>query len=98
MIILTLVVVLVCSIVIFIAAWRAPTSPVKIGATGLVIGLLIYFAARNAGGGLAGVFPFTPLPWGAFWGAPVPPAGRLAGARRRARRPPHTAWWFPCAS
>ena len=75
MVVLTLVVVLVCSIVIFIAAWRAPTSPVKIGATGLVIGLLIYFAARNAGGGLAGIFLSALLTWFAFEVALVPVRG-----------------------
>ena len=73
--IVTLAAVLVCSIVIFIAARRAPTSPLKIGATGLVMGLLIYFAARSAGGGLPGIFLAALLTWFAFEVALVPVRG-----------------------
>jgi len=73
--IVTLVAVLGCCIVIFIAARRAPTSPLRIGATGLVIGLLIYFAARSAGGGLAGIFLSALLTWFAFEVALVPVRG-----------------------
>jgi len=75
MISVTLVMVLGCSVVIFIAARRSPTSPLKIGAAGLVIGLLIYFAARSAGGGLAGIFLSALLTWFAFEVALVPVRG-----------------------
>ncbi len=63
-----LVVVLVCTVFVVIAAWRSPTAPLKVGATGLVVGLLIYFAARSAGGGLAGVVLGALLAWFAFGG------------------------------
>lgn len=68
----TLAGVIGCSIVIGIAAWRAPTAPLKGGAAGLVIGLLIYFAARSAGGGLAGIFLGALLAWFAFEAALLP--------------------------
>ena len=74
-IIVTVVVVLGCSIFIFIAARRAPTSPLKAGALGLVIGLLIYFAARSAGGGLPGIFLSALLTWFAFEVAFLPVRG-----------------------
>ncbi|HEX9098363.1 MAG TPA: hypothetical protein VF956_02620 [Candidatus Dormibacteraeota bacterium] len=74
-IIAALVAVLVCIIVIVIAAWRSPTAPLKVGVTGLVIGVLIYFAARSAGGGLAGVALGALLAWFAFEVALVPVRG-----------------------
>jgi hypothetical protein len=68
----SLVAVIVCGIVIAIAAWRAPTAPIKIGAWGLAIGLLLYFAARSAGGGLAGIFLGALLAWFGFEAALLP--------------------------
>ncbi|HEX9561100.1 MAG TPA: hypothetical protein VGA76_07690 [Candidatus Dormibacteraeota bacterium] len=70
-----LVVVLVCTVFVVIAAWRSPTAPLKVGATGLVVGLLIYFAARSAGGGLAGVVLGALLAWFAFEVAFLPVRG-----------------------
>jgi hypothetical protein len=71
----SLVSVIVCSIVIAIAAWRSRTAPIKIGAAGLVIGLLLYFAARSAGGGLAGIFLGALLAWFGFEAALLPVRG-----------------------
>jgi hypothetical protein len=68
----SVVAIAVCSIVIAVAAWRAPTAPIKIGAAGLVIGVLIFFAARSAGGGLAGIFLGAILAWFAFAAALLP--------------------------
>jgi len=70
-----LVVVLGSTSIIAIAAWRAPTASLKIGAAGLVIGLLIYFAARSAGGGLAGILLGALLIWFAFEVAFLPVRG-----------------------
>jgi hypothetical protein len=72
LIIFSVVAVVVCSIIVAIAAWRAPTAPIKIGAAGLVIGVLIFFAARSAGGGLAGIFLGAILAWFAFEAALLP--------------------------
>jgi hypothetical protein len=72
LIIVSLVAVIVCSIVIAIAAWRRPTAPIKIGAAGLGIGVLIFFAARSAGGGLAGIFLGALLAWFGFEAALLP--------------------------
>jgi hypothetical protein len=75
MIVVSGVAAIVCSIIVAIAAWRAPTAPIKIGASGLVIGLLIFFAARSAGGGLAGIFLSALLTWFAFELALAPVRG-----------------------
>jgi hypothetical protein len=75
MIIVSLVAVIVFSIIIAIAAWRAPTSPIKIGAGGLVIGLLIFFAARSAGGGLPGIVLGALLTWFGFEAVLLPVRG-----------------------
>jgi len=75
LIIVSLVAVIVCGIVIAIVAWRSPTASLKVGAAGLVIGLLIYFAARSAGGGLAGIVLGALLAWFAFEVAFLPVRG-----------------------
>jgi hypothetical protein len=62
----SVVAVLGCSILIVIVAWRAPTASLKVGAAGLVIGLLIFLAARSAGGGLAGIFLGALVAWFGF--------------------------------
>jgi hypothetical protein len=80
----SLVAVLVCSVVIVIAAWRSPTASLKVGAAGLVIGLLIFFAARSAGGGLAGILLGALLAWFGFEVAFLPVRG-IWGARQRVR-------------
>jgi hypothetical protein len=72
LIVVSLMAVIACSIVIAIAAWRGPTVPIKIGAAGLGIGVLIFFAARSAGGGLAGIFLGALLAWFAFEAALLP--------------------------
>jgi hypothetical protein len=72
LIVVSLVAVIVCIIVIGIAAWRAPTAPIKIGAAGLVIGVLLYFAARSEGGGLPGLVLGALLAWFAFEAALLP--------------------------
>lgn len=64
-----------CGTLIVIVAWRAPTASLKVGAAGLVIGLLIYFAARSTGGGLAGIFLGALLAWFAFEAALLPVRG-----------------------
>ncbi len=84
----TLLVLLGCSIVIVIAARRARTAPLKVGVAGLVIGILIYFAARSAGGGLAGIMLGALLAWFAFEVALLPVAG-IWRARQRIN-PRHT--------
>jgi len=84
LIIVSLVAVIVCGIVIAIVAWRAPTASLKVGAAGLVIGLLIYFAARSAGGGLAGILLGAMLAWFAFELAFLPVRG-IWRARQRVR-------------
>jgi hypothetical protein len=71
----SLVVVLVCTVVIVIVAWRSPTASLKVGAAGVVIGLLIFFAARSAGGGLAGIFLGALLAWFGFEVAFLPVRG-----------------------
>jgi len=70
-----LVALLGCGLFIVVAAWRSPTAPLKVGVTGLVIGLLIYFAARSAGGGLAGIALGALLAWFAFEAALLPVRG-----------------------
>jgi hypothetical protein len=75
LIIVSLVAVLGCSILIVIVAWRAPTASLKVGAAGLVIGLLIFFAARSAGGGLPGLVLGALLAWFAFEVAFLPVRG-----------------------
>ena len=82
MIIVSLVALIIFSIVIAIAAWRAPTSPIKIGAAGLVIGLLIFFAARSAGGGLAGIFLGALVAWIGFEVAFLPVRGMWRARQR----------------
>jgi hypothetical protein len=78
----SLVAVLVCTVVIVIVAWRAPTASLKVGAAGLVIGLLIFFAARSAGGGLAGILLGALLAWFAFEVAFLPVRGIWRASRR----------------
>jgi hypothetical protein len=73
--VVALVGVLGCTVVIVIAAWRSPTASLKIGAAGLVIGLLIFFAARSAGGGLAGILLGALLAWFGFEVAFLPVRG-----------------------
>ena len=82
MIIVSLVALIVFSIVIAIAAWRSPTASLKIGAAGLVIGVLIFFAARSAGGGLAGLVLGALLAWFGFEVAFLPVRG-IWRARQR---------------
>jgi hypothetical protein len=65
-------------------AWRAPTASLKVGVAGLVIGVLIYFAARSAGGGLAGILLGAVLAWFAFEVAFLPVRG-IWRARQRVR-------------
>jgi hypothetical protein len=79
---ITLVVLVGCSIAIAIAARRGRTAPLKVGVAGLVIGLLIYFAARSAGGGLAGLFLGALLAWFGFEVAFLPVRG-IWRARQR---------------
>jgi hypothetical protein len=71
----SLVALLGCGTLIVIVARRAPTASLKVGAAGLVIGLLIYFAARSTGGGLAGIFLGALLAWFAFEAALLPVRG-----------------------
>jgi hypothetical protein len=71
----SLVALLVCTVVIVITAWRSPTASLKVGGAGLVIGLLIYFAARSAGGGLPGVALGALLAWFGFEVAFLPVRG-----------------------
>jgi hypothetical protein len=78
------VAVLGCGILIVIVAWRAPTASLKVGAAGLVIGLLAYFAARSAGGGLAGILLGALLAWFAFEVAFLPVRG-IWRARQRVK-------------
>ncbi len=73
--VVALVGVLGCTVVIVIAAWRSPTASLKVGAAGLVIGLLIFFAARSAGGGLAGILLGALLAWFGFEVAFLPVRG-----------------------
>jgi hypothetical protein len=80
----SLVAVLGSSILIVIVAWRAPTASLKVGVAGLVIGVLIYFAARSAGGGLAGILLGAVLAWFAFEVAFLPVRG-IWRARQRVR-------------
>jgi hypothetical protein len=75
LIVVSLVAVIVCGILIVIVAWRAPTATLKVGAAGLVIGLLIFFAARSAGGGLAGLVLGALLAWFGFEVAFLPVRG-----------------------
>jgi hypothetical protein len=78
----SLVAVLVCTVVIVIAVWRSPTASLKVGAAGLVIGLLIFFAARSAGGGLAGILLGALLAWFAFEVAYLPVRGMWRARQR----------------
>lgn len=75
LIVISLVAVFGCGILIAILAWRAPTAPLKVGAAGLVIGVLIFFAARSVGGGLAGIFLGALLAWFGFEVAFLPVRG-----------------------
>jgi hypothetical protein len=78
----SLVAVLVCTVVIVIVAWRSPTASLKVGAAGLVIGLLIFFAARSAGGGLAGIALGAVIAWFAYEVAFLPVRGIWRASQR----------------
>ena len=78
----SLIAVLVCTAVIVIVAWRAPSASLKVGAAGLVIGLLIFFAARSAGGGLAGILLGAVFAWIGFEVAFLPVRGMWRASQR----------------
>src|SRR4029077_1719726 len=82
MIIVSLVALIVFSIVIAIAAWRSPPASRKVGAAGLVIGLLIFFAARSAGGGLAGILLGAVVAWIGYEVAFLPVRGMWRARQR----------------
>lgn len=51
---------------------RLATRVLRVGVVALVIGLLVYFAARSSGGGLAGILLSSLLWWAAFEFAVLP--------------------------